>query len=124
MKPDSVILLQGDQRLTQSLIVSFPNPGYSVYAARSLEDLRTGIAKYRAKTVVLDMELAPASEVQKLSHEFPGIRIVCNHRLADEQMWVTALNAGAADVLPSSETGDILAAAMGQTSATRSAAAA
>lgn len=113
MKPASVVLLQGDSRIVQSLIASFPNRNYSVHTACSLDELRSSIAKHRAETVVLDMEMAPVSEVQKLSREFPEVRIICNHRLADEEMWITAINAGAADVVPSSETRNILAAAMG-----------
>ncbi len=113
MKPANVVLLQGDSRISQSLLASFPNRNYSVHTARSLDELRIDITKHRAKAVVLDMEMVPLSEVAKLSHDFPGMRIVCNHRVADEEMWISALNAGASDVVPSCETNGILAAATG-----------
>jgi DNA-binding NarL/FixJ family response regulator len=79
---------------------------------RSLGELRASIAKHRAKVVVLDIETASLSEVEKLSHDFPGVPIVCTHRLADEEMWTAALSAGAVDICPSSDTGAILTAAL------------
>jgi hypothetical protein len=37
---------------------------------------------------------------------------VCTHRLADEKMWTTAMDAGAADVCPSFDTRSIVTAAL------------
>jgi hypothetical protein len=36
-------------------------------------------------------------EVAALHREF-GLDVVCTHRVADEKMWVEAVNAGAVDV--------------------------
>jgi len=113
MKQSSVVLLQSDARVTQSLIHSFANRTYSLHSARSLDELRNSIIREHADVVVLDMEMAPISEVENLSHRFPKMRIICTHRLADEKMWTTALGAGAADVVPSSDTRSILAAVTG-----------
>jgi hypothetical protein len=58
------------------------------------------------------MEAASLSEVAQLSREFPKARIVCTHRLADEEMWTAALSAGAVDVCPSSDMQGIVSAVL------------
>jgi hypothetical protein len=50
--------------------------------------------------VILDIELAHLDDVQNLHRDFPGLPIVCTHRLPDEELWTAALNAGATDVCP------------------------
>jgi DNA-binding NtrC family response regulator len=112
MQPLSVVLLQGDSRIAQSLVNSLCRSFRSVHLVRSLDELRTSIAKHRAKLVVLDMETASMAEVERLSHDFPGTSIVCTHRLADEEMWTAALNAGAADICPASDTQAVLTSAL------------
>jgi DNA-binding NtrC family response regulator len=112
MEYSSVVLLQGDSGMSQSLVASLCNCFHSVRAVRSVDELRGSIAKNRADVVILDIEKAPLPDVERLSHEFPEICIVCTHRLADEEMWTAALNAGAVDIYPSDDTQGILTAAM------------
>ncbi|MBZ5599984.1 MAG: hypothetical protein LAN83_16850 [Acidobacteriia bacterium] len=112
MQPLSVVLLQSDFKIAQSLVNSLGGSFHSVHTVRSLDELRTSIAKHRAKVVVLDIETTSLAEVERLSRDFPGLSIVCTHRLADEEMWTAALSAGAADICPSSDTGAILTAAL------------
>jgi hypothetical protein len=69
------------------------------------------------------METASISDVERLSREFPQACIVCTHRLADEDMWTAAVNAGAADVCPPSDTRGIVRTALRNASITNSAAA-
>jgi DNA-binding NarL/FixJ family response regulator len=123
MQALSVVLLQGDARIAQSLVASLCSCFRSVHAARSAEELRSSVAKYRAEVVILDMEMISVSEVEGFCRDFPGLCIVCTHRLADEEMWTAALSAGAADICPSSDTQGILAAALRSASVGRSAAA-
>jgi len=123
MQPLSVVLLQSDSRVAQSLIAALAGTFTSVRQVQSLGELRSSIAKYRAGIAVLDMEAASISDVEQLSHEFPEACIVCTHRLADEDLWAAALNAGAADVCPPSDTPGILRAALRKSSCTASAAA-
>jgi DNA-binding NarL/FixJ family response regulator len=110
--PSSVVLLQSDSRIAQSLVASLPHSFHRVQAVRSVDELRANIAKHRAEVVILDMEVASILDVERLSHEFPGVGIVCTHRLADEEMWTAALNAGAADICLSYDTLGILTAAV------------
>jgi len=70
--------------------------------------------KNRAEALVLDMEAASLDDLRYLSRELPATRIVCNHRIADEQLWIAALNAGAADCCASSDRKAIVNAALGR----------
>jgi DNA-binding NarL/FixJ family response regulator len=123
MQPLNVVLLQNDSRVAQSLVSALTNTFSSVRQVQSLGELRTSIARHRAGIAILDMEAASISDVEHLSREFPKACIVCTHRLADEDMWTAALNAGAADVCPPSDTPGILRAALRDSSMKQSAAA-
>ncbi len=113
MRCSSIVLLQGDSRLAQSLIASLRNSFRWVRTVRSLDDLYSTVASLRAEVAVVDMEIASFTDVARLSREFPGLPIVCTHRLADEEMWAAALGAGAADVCCSCDPAAILAAVRG-----------
>jgi hypothetical protein len=69
------------------------------------------IARYRAEVAVLDVEAASLMEVARLHCEYPGVSIVCTHRVADEEMWTAALTAGASDMCPSCDTQGIATSA-------------
>lgn len=120
MQSFNVVLLQSDSRIAQSLIASLCNSFSSVREVRSLDDLRASVAGYGAGVAIVDMEMTSVSDVEHLSHDFPGVCIVCTHRLADEAMWTEALNAGAADCCPSYDTRGILTAALRNASLARS----
>jgi len=94
-----------------------------VHQVHSLGELRTSIAKHRAGVAILDIETASFAEVESLSHDFPSASLVCTHRCADEEMWARALQAGAADVCPSTDTGSIIRSVLNVMQAARSAAA-
>jgi DNA-binding NtrC family response regulator len=112
MQFSSVVVLHSDPRISEFLSASLCNSFHSVRAVRSVDELRGSIAKNRADVVIVDIEKAPLSDVERLSREFPGICIVCTHRLADEEMWTAALNAGAVDIYPSHDAHGILTAAL------------
>jgi len=113
MQPLNVVLLQSDSRVAESLVSALASSSTSVRQVKSLGELRNSIDKHVAGIAILDMETASISDVEHLSREFPKARIVCTHRLADEDMWAAALNAGAADICPPSDTRGILRAALG-----------
>jgi len=123
MQPLNVVLLQSDSRVAECLVSALASSSTSVRQVKSLGELRNSIEKYVAGIAILDMEAASISDVEHLSREFPKARIVCTHRLADEDMWAAALNAGAAAVCPPSDTRGILRAALGNTVMNQSAAA-
>jgi DNA-binding NarL/FixJ family response regulator len=112
MERPSVVLLQSDHRLLQLLIAGLSRRFQSVREARSVGDLRVAAAKHRPEVLIVDMEVASISDVEHLTREFPGVSIVCNHRLADDALWTKALAAGAADCCASFDTHGILQAAL------------
>jgi ActR/RegA family two-component response regulator len=121
MQPLDVVLLQSDSRVAQSLVSALSNSCASVHQVRSFDELRSSIAKHRAGIAILDMEAASISDIERLSREYPETCIVCTHRLADDALWTAAINAGATDVCPPSDTRSILRAALRNTSRTHSA---
>ena len=123
MQPLNVVLLQSDSRVAQSLVSALASKFSSVRQVQSLGEVRTSIAKQRTGVAILDMETASISDVEHLSREFPQACIVCTHRLADEDMCTAALNAGAVDVYPPSDTRGILRTALRNAALTQSAAA-
>src|SRR5690242_18660969 len=104
MSSSSVVLLQSDSSTAQSLAVSLATSFHGIYLARSIAELRDSIAKRRAQVAIVDMEAASLSDVERLAHEFPATRIICTHRLADEEMWTATLTAGASDIYPTADT--------------------
>lgn len=120
----TVVLLQGDAGVAQSLVSALSQGFSSVQQVRSMGELRNRIAKNRAQVAILDIEAASLSEIQHLSQDFPGAWIVCTHRVADEEMWAAALQAGAADVCPTNDVAGIVRAALSNTGRERSVAAA
>ncbi len=123
MQSLNVVLLPGDSAIVQSLVSALSKSFRSVQTVGSVGELRTNIAKKRAGVAILDMEKASISDVQHLSKEFPGARIVCTHRCADEELWAATLNAGAADLCSSDDARAILHAAVNSTLTARSIAA-
>jgi DNA-binding NarL/FixJ family response regulator len=119
----NLVVFQSDPQITKSLVANLGSQFHCVYVARPHEDLRAAIARHRPKVVILDVELSSLADVNTLHKEFPGVAIVCTHRLADEEMWTAALAAGAEDICPSSDTTAILRSAMRNAALARSAAA-
>jgi DNA-binding NarL/FixJ family response regulator len=100
------------------LAASLSNSFHGVHVATSIDEVRHTTAKHRPHAIILDLESASINDVEKLKREFEGIRIICNHRIADEDMWTKTLTAGADDCCPSSDMRGILSATVRQISQT------
>ncbi len=112
MQYANVVLLQSDPKIAKTLAAMLSNSFKQVHVARSVEDLRHTTVKYRPAAIVLDLESASLAEVEVLKKEFEGVRVICNHRVADEEMWTRTLNVGADDCCPSSDARGILSSAV------------
>jgi DNA-binding response OmpR family regulator len=110
MQPAHIVLLQSDPNVAEMLATSLSNSFHGVHVARSIDELRYTSAKHRPHAIILDLESASFADVEDLKREFSGTRIICNHRVADEEMWTKTLSAGADDCCPSSDTRGILSA--------------
>jgi hypothetical protein len=103
----SVVVHETDPKVAQSLAGGL-GPHYSVHLTRSREELRERLIKNNPEAVVLNIEYWRLTDVESLHHDFPALRIVCTHRVPDEEMWMAALEAGASDVCPSDDVENVL----------------
>ena len=110
MQSLSVVIANRDSRSASQLAASLNTHFRKVSVVRSLDEIRHAIPKHRAQLAILDLELASVEEVERLAHEFDHTSIVCTHRIPDEEMWATALAAGAIDCCPSDDAACILRA--------------
>ena len=111
MKPLTLVIAQFDPLYAEALANNLQSHFKGVSLAHDLEEVRRAIAQTQADVVVIDLEMAPLSEVDRLRREFNKLDVVCTHRLADERLWTDALNAGAVDCChPSDVRGIVLAA--------------
>ena len=123
MQQTHVLLLQSDPNVAQSLASSLANSFHSVYMAKSIEEIRHTAAKYQPFAIIVDLETASLNDVESLKRDFQHTRIVCNHRVADEEMWSRSLNAGADDCCQTSDMRAIVSAAVRDAAARAQAAA-
>ena len=107
----NVVLLQSDPNIARALADSLANSFHAVHVTKSIDELRHAAAKLRPRVMIVDLETASFSDVESLKQQFDGARIICNHRVADEEMWTRTLTIGADDCCPSSDTRAILSAA-------------
>jgi len=112
MHPTDIVLLQSDPQVARMLTASLSNSFHGVHVATSIDELRHTIANCHPHAIILDLESATIDDVETLKREFAGTKIICNHRVPDEEMWAKTLSAGAEDCCPSSDTRGILSAAM------------
>jgi DNA-binding response OmpR family regulator len=111
MQALTIIVFQSDPRLSQALAATLSHHYHSVHVANSLDELWVAIPRHRADVAVLDIEHSCLGEVAKLHRQFPTVSILCTHRVADEEMWAAALNAGASDMCPAFDTEGIVMSA-------------
>ena len=112
MESLSVVLFQTDAKAAQILAENLSQHVSSVHLALTCDEIRLKIAQHGAEVLVLDLENCCLSEVKRLRCEFPGLSIVCTHRLADDELWAEALNHGATDMHEPRNTHGILRSVM------------
>ena len=123
METLSLALLQKDHRVARFLSGQLCHHFQAIHIVRGVAELRDAIIRFRPDVVVVDMEVATLADVERLHKEFHNVCLVCTHRIADEEMWTAAMDAGADDICSATDTHGILMAAMRNTSLVRSAAA-
>ncbi len=123
MEPLSLALLQQDHRVARFLSGQLCHHFQAIHIVRSVAELRDSIVRFRPDVIVVDMEAATLADIERLHREFANLCIVCTHRLADEEMWTAAMDAGADDICCPSDTRSIVTAAMRNLTLAQSAAA-
>ena len=117
-----VVVLEKDPRLARSLAGGL-RPHFSVHLTRSHDEMRDNVARNHPEAVVLNLEHWCLTDVENLHQAFPQLPIVCTHRIPDEEMWMAALAAGACDVCPADDVGNVLTSVLRSTALSRGAAA-
>jgi DNA-binding NtrC family response regulator len=117
----TVVVLEGDPKVAQSLAGGLRSHFQSVHMTNSRDELREKVAKSRPAAVVVDVEHSRLSDVRNLHHDFPTLPIVCTHRIPDEQLWTAALEAGASDVCPANDAQNVVTAVLRSLAVTRGA---
>jgi DNA-binding NarL/FixJ family response regulator len=118
----SVVVLENDPLVARSLAGGLRSH-FSVHVSRTREELRDDLLRNHPEAVILNIELWRLTDVESLHRDFPDLSIVCTHRIPDEEMWMAALEAGASDVCPADDVGNVLTCLLRSTGASRSAAA-
>jgi DNA-binding NtrC family response regulator len=116
----NVVVLEKDPGVARSLAGGLRRH-FSVHVTRSREELRDNLARNNPEAVVLNIEHWRLSDVESLHRDFPALPIVCTHRIPDEDMWMAALQAGASDVCPADDVGNVLTSLLRSTAGTRGA---
>jgi len=112
MPSSNVVLLQSDPDIARILATSLANSFHAVHVTKSIDELRHAAAKLRPHVMIVDLETSSLADVETLKQQFGTTRIICNHRVADEEMWTRTLDVGADDCCPSSDTRGILSSAV------------
>jgi len=118
----SVVVLEKDPGVARSIAGGLRHH-FSVLVTGSREELRDNVERSRPEAVVLNIEYWRLTDVESLHHDFPTLPIVCTHRIPDEEMWMAALEAGACDVCPADDVGNVLTSVLRSTALSRTAAA-
>jgi DNA-binding NarL/FixJ family response regulator len=108
----SVVVLESDSGLAQSLAGGLSSHFNSVLLTRSRDELREKVAGNRPQVVILDMEYSRLTDVRNLHNDFPSLPIVCTYRVPDDELWVAAMEAGASDVCPADDVQNVLSSAL------------
>src|SRR5437868_2501215 len=113
----NIVILQGDPQVARKLQASLQAHFDLIHIVPSIGQLRDAVPTYRAQAVILDREAASLPEIEQLRRDFPGLCLVCTHRLADEEMWTETVGAGASDLCREGDFPSIVSATMRRTRA-------
>src|ERR1700736_4987099 len=122
MAQNNVVVLEQDPGVARSLAGGL-RPHFSVHVAQSREEMRDNVVRNSPEAVILNIEYWRLTDVESLHRDFPSLPIVCTHRVPDEEMSMAALEAGASDVCPSDDLGNVLTSVLRGTALLRGAAA-
>jgi DNA-binding NarL/FixJ family response regulator len=109
MQPMNVVIASDDPTAVE-LAAHLNRYFRSVAVAHSLEEARAAIPRHCAQLAVVDLETVPLERVRELCREFGHTSVVCTHRLPDEEIWISALAAGAIDCCHNADVAGILEA--------------
>ncbi len=114
MQSLSILIAQADARVGELLAASLRTHFREISVVRGLHELREKHSQnHEPYAVVVDLELANFQELHEICGHYRDAAVICTHRLADDEMWVAALAAGATDCCAPNDIVGILRAASG-----------
>ena len=114
MQSLSILIAQADGKVGDLLAANLRTHFREIRIVCSLHELREELSrKGEPYALVVDLELVNFQELHELCGWYLNTEVICTHRLADEEMWVAALDAGAADCCATNDIVGILRAASG-----------
>jgi DNA-binding response OmpR family regulator len=114
MQSLSILIAQADGRVGDLLAANLRTHFREIRVVRGVHELRQRLFQNgEPYAVVVDLELVNLQELREICVSYRNSAVICTHRLADEEMWVAALAAGAADCCTPNDIAGILRAAYG-----------
>jgi DNA-binding NtrC family response regulator len=114
MQSLSILIAQADARVGELLAASLRTHFRETRVVRGLHELQEKDSQNQEPcAVVVDLELANFQELHEICSRYRSAAVICTHRLADDEMWVAALAAGATDCCTPNDIAGILRAVSG-----------
>lgn len=111
MQPHKVVIALSDPVQAEHIASELHAHFRSVSVALDCDQLRRVMRHEHADLIVLDLEMATLHDLRMLCLDYPYSNFLCTHRVPDDVLWTSALNAGATDFCdPLTVKGIVLAA--------------
>jgi DNA-binding response OmpR family regulator len=115
MQSLSVLIAQVDNAVGELLATHLRTHFREIRVVCSLNELQEKFFRSEEPyALVVDLELVNFQELHEICGWCRKTAVICTHRLADEEMWVAALAAGADDCCAPDDIAGILRAASGK----------
>lgn len=111
MQTFNAVIAHGDVHRAEVLAHSLHGHFGRVDVTGDYETLRDKVNRNRSRFVVVDLELVSVEQVRSLCDDFRGTGVVCVHRVPDDRMWTSVVEAGAIDCCHTDDLRTILNAA-------------
>jgi DNA-binding response OmpR family regulator len=97
MQSLSVFIAQADPKLGSDFAAKLQTHFHDIQVLKGLPELRGTLTRQKPYALIIDLELVGMEELREICASCPETVVVSTHRVADEEMWVASLAAGAAD---------------------------
>ena len=110
MQPLPVFIAQADPKLGAAFTATLQIHFRDVRIIKTLPELRSSLGESKPYALIVDLDMIGFEELREICRSCPQTVVISTHRLADEEMWVASLAAGAADCCAASDTVAVLRA--------------
>ena len=97
MQKFPVFIAQADPKLGSEFAAKLQTHFRDIHVLKGLPELRGTLAQQKPYALIVDLELIGVEELREICRSCPETVVVSTHRVADEEMWMASLAAGAAD---------------------------